>query len=290
MRDFDLSTRTDILEPRPSNPAPVLKRFRLLRRTTAVCSGSSSDNVAATPAQPLILEQRTISALAAPCRQRYGTGMSSLRPRVLPAGFVPPCLPTGAPMPPSGAGWLHEIKHDGFRCIARKTGTRVRLYSRPGNDQTHRFPLIAEALARLGARSCIIDGEAVVCDETGLASFEMLRDHGRVGSAFMWSFDLIELNGDDLRREPLEARKATLARLLDRPSPGLRVNEHLDNEDGPLVFAHACRLGLEGIVSKRRGSPYRSGRTADWIKAKNPQAPAVTREAEEDWGGRRSRG
>jgi ATP-dependent DNA ligase len=213
----------------------------------------------------------------------------SLRHRVLPAGFIPPCLPSSAPHPPSGADWLHEIKHDGFRCIARKTGERVNLYSRSGNDLTDRFPLIVKALGRLSARSCILDGEAVVCDETGLASFEMLRDHRHGGSAFMWAFDLIELNGDDLRREPLETRKATLASLLTRAAPGLRLVEHMEHDDGPMVFAHACRLGLEGIVSKRRGSPYRSGRTADWVKAKNPQAPAVTREAEEDWGSRESR-
>jgi bifunctional non-homologous end joining protein LigD len=201
-----------------------------------------------------------------------------------PASCRPASPPTLANTPPSGDGWLHEIKHDGFRCIARKTGTRVRLYSRPGNDQTHRFPLIVEALARLPAHSCILDGEAVARGEDGIASFEMLRAHRHGGSAFLYAFDLIELNGDDLRREPLEARKATLASLLGGPEPGLRVNEHMDNEDGPLVFAHARRLGLEGIVSKRKGSPYRSGRTVDWIKAKNPQAPAVTREAEEDWG------
>src|ERR1700730_15281626 len=85
----------------------------------------------------------------------------SLRPRALPAGFVAPCLPTTSPQPPSGELWLHEIKHDGFRVIARKNGYRVKLYSRPGNDLTARFPLVVEALARLRAGSCIIDGEAV---------------------------------------------------------------------------------------------------------------------------------
>ena len=91
--------------------------------------------------------------------------MPPLRPRTLPSGFIPPCLPTKALRPPAGAVWLHEIKHDGFRVIARKDGARVRLYSRPGNDLTRQFPLIAEALARLRSRSCIIDGEAVACDE-----------------------------------------------------------------------------------------------------------------------------
>src|SRR5262249_18762294 len=86
--------------------------------------------------------------------------------RVLPAGFVPPCLPTKAQEPPSGPLWLQEIKHDGFRIIARKRDNQVRLYSRPGNDLTYRFPLIVETLARLCPRSCIIDGEAVACDAT----------------------------------------------------------------------------------------------------------------------------
>jgi bifunctional non-homologous end joining protein LigD len=93
-----------------------------------------------------------------------------LRMRTLPAGFIAPCLPTKTDKLPSGGQWLHEIKHDGFRIIARKTGAQVRLYSRPGNDLTYRFPLIVETLARLRSRSCIIDGEAVACDGNGVAS------------------------------------------------------------------------------------------------------------------------
>ena len=205
-------------------------------------------------------------------------------PRSLPAGFIAPCLPTSAPQPPSGDDWLHEIKHDGFRIIARKSGDRVRLYSRPGNDLTDRFPLIVEALAQLRSRSCIIDGEAVACGEDGIASFDRIRYRRHDADVFLYAFDLIELDGDDLRREPLAVRKATLASLLARAAAGLRLNEHLDEQDGPLVFAHACKLGLEGIVSKRRHSPYRSGRSPDWIKSKNPAAPAVRREAEEHWG------
>jgi ATP-dependent DNA ligase len=204
--------------------------------------------------------------------------------RALPAGFIAPCLPTSAAQPPSGELWLHEIKHDGFRVIARKDGKRVKLYSRPGNDLTKRFPLIAEALARLRPRSCIIDGEAVACGADGIACFEMIRRRDTDESVFMWAFDLVELDGDDLRREPLVVRKATLASLLARAASGLRFNEHLDREDGPLVFAHACKLGLEGIVSKQRTSRYRSGRSPEWIKSKNPNAPAVRREAEEEWG------
>ena len=146
--------------------------------------------------------------------------------RTLPAGFIAPCLPTKTDKLPSGSQWLHEIKHDGFRVIARKDGPRVRLYSRPGNDLTRRFPLIAKTLARLRSRSCIIDGEAVACDDNGVASFDLIRHHRANESIFLYAFDLIELNGDDLRRDPLEIRKATLASIVAKASPGIRFNEH----------------------------------------------------------------
>jgi bifunctional non-homologous end joining protein LigD len=204
-------------------------------------------------------------------------------PRTLPTGFIQPCLPIKAPQPPTGPAWLHEIKHDGFRVIARKDGPRVKLYSRPGNDLTDRFPLIVEAMARLRSRSCIIDGEAVACDDNGIASFERLRHHRVDATVFLYAFDLIELNGDDLRRDPLRVRKATLTSVVAKAVAGIRFNEHLES-DGETVFRHACKLGLEGIVSKRRDSPYRSGRSPDWLKMKNPACAVVRREAEEDWG------
>jgi ATP-dependent DNA ligase len=203
--------------------------------------------------------------------------------RTLAAGFIAPCLPTKTDKLPSGSQWLHEIKHDGFRVIARKDGDRLRLYSRPGNDLTYRFPLIVEALTRLRLRSCIIDGEAVACDDDGRPSFDRIRYRQHDAVVFLYAFDLIELNGDDLRRDPLDVRKATLKSVLAKAAPGLRFNEHIE-ADGLTVFAHACRMGLEGIVSKRKGSSYRSGRSPDWLKMKNPAAPAVKREAEEDWG------
>jgi bifunctional non-homologous end joining protein LigD len=145
------------------------------------------------------------------------------------------------------------------------------------------FPLIVEALVRLRSRSCIIDGEAVVCDDNGVASFDRIRHRRHDGDTFLYAFDLIELNGDDMRRDPLEVRKATLRSMLAKAGLGLRFNEHLEG-DGPTVFAHACKMGLEGIVSKRKDSMYRSGRSPDWLKMKNPEASAVKREAEEDWG------
>ena len=116
-------------------------------------------------------------------------------PRALPAGFIAPCLPINAPQPPSGEQWLHEIKHDGFRVIARKNGKRVKLYSRPGNDLAYRFPLIVEGIAKLCPRSCIIDGEAVACGEDRIASFDRIRYWHDDDGVFLYAFDLIELGG-----------------------------------------------------------------------------------------------
>ena len=130
---------------------------------------------------------------------------------------------------------------------------------------------------------CIIDGEAVACDDNGVASFDRIRYRRHDGDAFLYAFDLIELNSDDMRRDPLEVRKATLRSMLAKAGLGLRFNEHMEG-DGPTVFAHACKMGLEGIVSKRKDSSYRSGRSTDWLKMKSPAAPAVKREAEEEWG------
>ena len=135
--------------------------------------------------------------------------------------------------------------------MARKKGAQVKLYSRPGNDLTYRFPLIVETLARLRSRSCIIDGEAVACDDNGVTLFNRVRYRRHDESIFLYAFDLIELNGDDLRRDPLEGRKATLEMILAKAGPGIRFNEHMDG-DGETVFRHACKLGLEGIVSKRK--------------------------------------
>ena len=171
-----------------------------------------------------------------------------LHQRTFPARFIAPCLPTKTDKLPSGSQWLHEIKHDGFRIIARKKGAQVRLYSRPGNDLTRRFLLIVKTLARLRSRSCIVDGEAVACDDNGVASLDLIRHHRANGSVFLFAFDLIELNGDDMRRDPLEVRKATLRSMLAKAALGPRFNEHLEG-DGPTVFAHACKMGLEGIVS-----------------------------------------
>jgi bifunctional non-homologous end joining protein LigD len=201
-----------------------------------------------------------------------------------PNGFIEPCLPRPAPKPPAGPGWIHEIKHDGFRLMARRDPAGVRRLTRRGLDWTGRYPSIAAAVAALSCRSCLIDGEVGICGEDGVPVFDRLR-YGRhpQSEAVLFAFDVLELGGKDLRRTPLEERKAALAKLLRKPSWALQLNEHIAEPDD-VVFRHACKLGYEGIVSKRLGSPYRSGRSRDWIKSKNPAAPAVKREAEEDWG------
>jgi bifunctional non-homologous end joining protein LigD len=209
----------------------------------------------------------------------------SLRERTRPElGIIEPCLPSPAKAPPSGRGWIREIKHDGFRIMARRDGAAVRLITRHGNDFTARFPLVASAVAALPARSCVIDGEAIVCDENGLAVFDLIRGHDSKTSAVLCAFDLLELDGRDLRRRPIEERKGLLAKLLHDHDSDVSVvlNKHYE-EDGAIVFREACRLGCEGIASKRLGSIYRSGRSPLWLKVKNPNAPAVKREAEEDW-------
>jgi bifunctional non-homologous end joining protein LigD len=176
--------------------------------------------------------------------------------RILPTGFVPPCLPTKTPKPPAGAGWLHEIKHDGFRMLVRRDAAGVRLFTRNGHDWTGRFPLIVRGALSLKAASCLIDGEAVCCDDNGVSNFNRIRHRRHDGDVFLYAFDLIEFDGDDLRREPIERRKVLLIRLLTKASVGLQVNDHIV-EPGDVVFRH---------------------------KSKNPAAPAVKREAEEDWG------
>src|SRR5262249_58321742 len=161
-----------------------------------------------------------------------------------------------------------------------RDGAGIRLITRNGHDWSDRFPLIRISAAALPVRSCLIDGEAVCCDEDGVAVFQKLRIR-RDNAVFLYAFDLLELDGMDLRREPIEVRKGSLANLLHRNSEvGLQLNEHF-HEAGDVIFRDACKLGCEGIVSKRLGSRYRSGRSPDWLKVKNPESPALKPAAQE---------
>jgi bifunctional non-homologous end joining protein LigD len=222
--------------------------------------------------------------LPSPLRQVFCIPRTLTLPlRTHPRGHIKPCLPLLAERPPSGPDWLHEIKHDGFRIIARRDANGVRLYTRNGYNFASRFPQIVEAVSKLKVRSCLIDGEAIVVDERGLSAFDLLRSWRHDHAAMLCAFDLIEVDGKDLRSGPIEERKQVLAKVLRGSHLSIVLNETF-GEDGEIVFSEACKLGCEGIVSKRLGSPYRSGRSTHWVKVKNPKAPAVRREAEEDWG------
>ncbi|MDC7785445.1 DNA ligase D [Rhodoplanes sp. TEM] len=185
--------------------------------------------------------------------------------------FVPPCLATLADAPPDAPGWIHEIKFDGYRIQARLEDGAVVLKTRKGLDWTQRFLSVARAVAALPAGTALIDGEIVVENASGISDFSALQAALEAGREdFVYDvFDLLHLDGRDLRDRPLAERKAALADLVAK-APGdtlLRFSDHLA-ESGAVVHEHACRMGLEGIVSKRSDAPYRSGRGTDWIKSK----------------------
>jgi ATP-dependent DNA ligase len=195
---------------------------------------------------------------------------------VTTSGFIAPCIPTRAPKPPVGPDWVHEIKHDGYRLIVRRDGDTVRLFTRRGYDWTGRYPAIAKAATKLRAESFTIDGEAAVCGPNGVAVFDALHRRGIVTDAMLFAFDLLELDGVDYRPLPMRERKERLDRLVDRRLVGIAMVDHTDAA-GEQVFKQACRMGLEGIVSKRLSKPYQSGRSGNWLKIKNPDSPAMVR-------------
>jgi bifunctional non-homologous end joining protein LigD len=186
--------------------------------------------------------------------------------------FVAPMLPTLVDAPPSGAGWVHEIKFDGYRIEAVLDSGKVILRTRKGLDWTDRFPSVARAVAELPAKKCLIDGEVLVEDENGISDFSALQNalkEGKTQGLIYHVFDILHLDGFDLTKVPLIERKDLLGSLLKAGDADrtLRFSEHF-GENGDLMLQHICRLGAEGIVSKRRDSPYRPGRTTDWTKSK----------------------
>jgi ATP-dependent DNA ligase len=191
------------------------------------------------------------------------------RERRRPAGFLKPCQPILSERAPNGSLWIHEIKHDGYRIVARKDGRDVRLWSRNGRNWSGWMTVIAEALRALAVDHIILDGEAVAHCAQGLPNFHGLRSKDGAASACLFAFDLLMIEGEDIRRAHLEERRARLAKVLRRAPDAIRLSEHLEG-DGPEIFRHACALGLEGIVSKRRDARYRSGRSLTWLKVKNP--------------------
>ncbi len=199
----------------------------------------------------------------------------SARPSAVasPPAFIPPQLSTAVEAPPEGARWLHEIKHDGYRLQVRVDLGEVRLFTRSGLEWTDRFASIGREAASLPASSTILDGEVCLVGPDGRASFGGLQDalsRGWDQLLTYYAFDLLWLDGEDLRQLPLERRKALLQGLLSRrrlKDPHIQFCDHLSGA-GAALLSECGRLGLEGVVSKLRDAPYTSGRSRNWCKVK----------------------
>jgi bifunctional non-homologous end joining protein LigD len=183
------------------------------------------------------------------------------------------CIPIRGTKVPSSPDWLHEIKYDGYRLRVERNGERVRLITRNGYDWTNRYPWIVEA----ARKNRIKQLEAVVLDVDGVPDFNALHSRKHDEEVQLYAFDILALDGEDLRGVPLSLRKANLARLLARRPDGIFVAPYQQGEIGPDLFRAACNMGLEGLVSKRRDRSYRGGRSPDWVKVKNRRHPAMER-------------
>jgi len=188
-----------------------------------------------------------------------------------------PCLPTGGKVVPSTPGWLHEVKYDGYRLIVQRDHDRVRLVTRGGHDWSARFPRIVETALKNRHRQFVIDGEAVLLGVDGISDFNGLHSRRHDDEVQLYAFDVLALDGEDLRGLPLSTRKSDLAQLLRDRLDGIFVAPFEQGEIGPDLFRAACRMGLEGAVSKRADRPYRAGRSKDWVKVKNRKHPALLR-------------
>ncbi|RTE88605.1 RNA ligase family protein [Bradyrhizobium sp. LVM 105] len=187
------------------------------------------------------------------------------------------CLPTTAKAVPDGADWLHEIKYDGYRLRVERNGKSVRLLTRNGHNWTDRYPWIVQAALKNREQHFVIDGEAVVLGVDGVSDFNALHSRKHDEEVQLYAFDILMLGGEDLRPLPLWMRKTNLARLLRGRPEGMFVAPFELGEIGPDLFRAACRMGLEGIVSKRHDRRYIAGRTQEWIKVKNRTHPAMSR-------------
>jgi bifunctional non-homologous end joining protein LigD len=183
--------------------------------------------------------------------------------------LVKPMLATLVEKAPAGDGWLHEVKFDGYRILARISGGAVRLISRRDLDWTPRFKAIADELTGLKVKAALLDGEVVALNPQGVSDFgalqEALSTRGGSANLVYYAFDLLHLDGYDLRGCPLEGRKAALAALLAGAPSRILYSEH-HRGDGPAVYRSACSMKLEGIVSKRRGSTYQAGRSVELVE------------------------
>jgi bifunctional non-homologous end joining protein LigD len=188
-----------------------------------------------------------------------------------------PCIPTRGTKVPAGPDWIHEIKHDGYRLIVQRADKRVRLFTRNGHDWTDNYPLIVQAAMRIRSTSFVLDGEAVLLGVDGISDFDGLHGRRHNDEVQFYAFDILVDGGDDLRKLPLHLRKNNLSRLLARRVDGIFLSDFERGEIGPDLYRHACLMGLEGLVSKRRDSTYRAGRSPNWIKVKNRKHPAMYR-------------
>ena len=188
--------------------------------------------------------------------------------RTPPAGFVLPAQPMLVAKPRPGPEWIHEVKHDGYRLLASKAADRVTLWSRYGTDFTAQLPRIAEAVRSLPIDDALLDGEAVVLGPDGHSDFGALRTKRGAERASYVAFDLLRIEREDRRKLALEVRRAQLE-LLVVGINAITFSEAIYGE-GAIVFAKACEMGLEGIVSKRLGGVYSSGPCRNWVKVKNP--------------------
>ena len=261
----------DILERKPRSVATGRSMDEIAKCTPSKTGKTKAK--AAKQARP-----RTAAAMAAILR---GTKKASRTREMssVPAGsraslpaFVAPCLATLAAKPPDSDNWIHEIKFDGYRIQARLDRGKVKLLTRRGLDWTEKFPTIAQAIAQLPAQAALIDGELVAEGNDGISSFSLLQQDlksGRHDRMVFYAFDLLHLDGRDVRVLPLTARKEALVKLLAKARKGtpLRLSESL-TEPGSVLFRQACKMGLEGIVSKLADAGYHSGRGGDWLKSK----------------------
>ena len=173
------------------------------------------------------------------------------------------CIPTRGTKVPSAPDWLHEIKYDGYRLRVERNGDRVRLITRNGYDWTGRYPWIAESALKNRIKQFVIDGEAVILGVDGIPDFNALHSRQHEEEVQLYAFDILTLDGEDLRPLPLSLRKTNLARLLARRPDGIFVAPFEQGEIGPDLFRAAYNMGLEGLVSKRVDRPYRGGRSPD---------------------------
>jgi bifunctional non-homologous end joining protein LigD len=239
--------------------------------TTSQFSGRTNEELAAAGE---VRKDHAAGANVAKARKAFLPIISKLsgaRTGLLPV-FLEPSLALPCEKPPSGPKWIHEIKHDGYRMQARIDGRKIRLLTRKKLDWTERFLSIADALRALGLGSALIDGEIVVEDASGISSFNDLQADlktGRLDRFRYFVFDILYCEGFDLTKATLMDRKGLLQQLLAILPLGspIRFSEHLD-VDGPTMLEHACRFGLEGIVSKRADLPHRPGRGDHWLKSK----------------------